>query len=376
MKRVLLFATAYLPFIGGAEVAVKEITDRLSEFEFVMITARLRSDLPAEEKIGNVTVKRIGKGNRWDKFRLILQAKKHANALGNFDMIWSIMASYGGFAALRVKKNHPSIPFLLTLQEGDSRAHIYSRVWWCWPYFVQIFRQADFIQAISTYLRDWAKSLKTKVPIEVIANGVETKMFSLSESKEQMEKRLREKLSLPPNTRILVTVSRLVPKNGVEDVIRAVEFLPQQYHLLILGDGYLSSSLESLAREKHIEERVHFLGSVQYEEIPPFLWGSTIFCRPSLTEGLGNAFLEAMAAGIPVIGTPVGGIVDFLKEGETGWFVSPKNPEQIAEVVKKIENESVETRNAIVERAKQVVDEKYSWDTIAEKMKKIFQNLL
>ncbi|MEK7084335.1 MAG: hypothetical protein AAB932_03820, partial [Patescibacteria group bacterium] len=54
--RVLIFSTAYLPLIGGAELAVKEITDRLPDIQFVMIAARLRSDLPTRERIGNVDV--------------------------------------------------------------------------------------------------------------------------------------------------------------------------------------------------------------------------------------------------------------------------------------------------------------------------------
>ena len=67
--RILIFSTAYFPLVGGAEVAVKEITDRLSELEFVMLTAKLKPELPNIEKIGNVEVHRIGKGNHLDKFR-------------------------------------------------------------------------------------------------------------------------------------------------------------------------------------------------------------------------------------------------------------------------------------------------------------------
>ena len=78
-KRVLIFSTAYLPFVGGAEVAVKEITDRLSsDFSFVLITARLKPDLPEYEKIGAVEVHRIGQGDAWDKYRLILSGYKKA----------------------------------------------------------------------------------------------------------------------------------------------------------------------------------------------------------------------------------------------------------------------------------------------------------
>ena len=70
-KRVIIFSTAYFPLVGGAEIAVKEIADRLGdEFDFVMVTARIRKDLPSYEKVGKVNVYRVGFGSNWDKYLL------------------------------------------------------------------------------------------------------------------------------------------------------------------------------------------------------------------------------------------------------------------------------------------------------------------
>ena len=164
-KRILIFSTAYFPLIGGAEIAVKEITDRIEDCEFVMIASKLDKKLPREEKLHNLYIHRIGKGNNWDKFRLIFSGPKYAKSLGKFDIVWSIMASFGGFAGLRYKKQNKKVPFLLTLQEGDSKYHIYKRVWFIWPYFKQIFKMADRIQAISKYLGDWACDMGSKVKV-------------------------------------------------------------------------------------------------------------------------------------------------------------------------------------------------------------------
>jgi len=84
-----------------------------------------------------------------------------------------------------------------------------------------------------------------------------------------------------------------------------------------------------------------------------------------------------MAAGIPVIATPVGGILDFLKDGETGWFCEPKNPKSIAEKIKYIldENNRAEVER-VVAHAKQMVEDKYNWDLIAGQMKNIFHSLI
>lgn len=363
MKRILIFSTAYNPFIGGAEVAVKEITSRLPGYEFVMLTARLDVKLPIVEKIGNIEVRRIGKGDKWDKLRLILQGPKAAQQLKKFDAVWSIMASYAGFAALRFKKQNQSVPFLLTLQEGDSRAHIYSRVWFVWPWFVQIFKRADRIQAISTYLAKWAKSLGVKCPVEVVPNGVEVGKFITSSSAREVGL-----------TRTVITVSRLVKKNAVSDLIQAMKFLPEDIHLQIAGTGELEPQLRRLTQAFGLEKRVHFLGNISQQDLPKYLWKSDVFCRPSLSEGLGISFLEAMAASVPIVATPVGGIPDFLIDGETGLFCKVGDPADIAKQIKRLLDDQ-SLANKIRMNGQKLVSEKYSWDKIAGQIQTIFHNL-
>ncbi|MEK7201158.1 MAG: hypothetical protein AAB737_00800, partial [Patescibacteria group bacterium] len=108
MKKILIFSLQYYPFVGGAEVAIKEITDRISldEYEFHMVTSRFDSTLPKTEKIGNVTVHRIGLATKspniadlkkmplhFNKFLFQLLAVPHALALHrkhHFDMTWAM----------------------------------------------------------------------------------------------------------------------------------------------------------------------------------------------------------------------------------------------------------------------------------------------
>ena len=106
--RILIFSTAYFPFVGGAEVAVKEITDRISDHEFDMITARMSRKIPKFEKMGNVIVYRVGIGIPFfDKALLAILGHFKALKLHSkhsYGLVWSIMASYSGFAALAFKK--------------------------------------------------------------------------------------------------------------------------------------------------------------------------------------------------------------------------------------------------------------------------------
>jgi glycosyltransferase involved in cell wall biosynthesis len=145
--------------------------------------------------------------------------------------------------------------------------------------------------------------------------------------------------------------------------------------LLIAGIGELEKSLKLKVLEMGLETRVFFLGFIPQNELPVYLSASDIFVRPSLSEGMGNSFIEAMAFGIPIIGTAVGGIVDFLKDGETGLFCEVKNPKSIAQKAEKLIRDK-ESRDYIIENALKLVKEKYDWKIIAEEMKaKVFGNI-
>ncbi|OGD29374.1 hypothetical protein A3J02_01490 [Candidatus Azambacteria bacterium RIFCSPLOWO2_02_FULL_46_11] len=383
-KNILIFSIAYLPFIGGAEVAVREITDRLGDFEFDMLTARLSPKLARFEKIGNVNVYRLGFGSALDKYMFPFAACLKALSLNikrSYALSWAIMAAYAGFAGLFFKLARPKIPFLLTLQEGDPLPEIEKKVRFIRPIFKKIFLKADHIQAISNFLADWARKIGYKGALSVVPNGVDTQKFKIQpSSRAQVEGNskfkiadFKEKLKIKSEERVIITVSRLVKKNGVEDIIKAAQDL--RFKLLIIGKGEQEEYLKDLTKKLNLEDNVLFLGEVSHKDLPQYLWISDVFVRPSLSEGLGNAFLEAMAAGVPAIGTKVGGIPDFLREGETGLFCEVQNPKSITEKIKTLlKDENLRLR--LIENGRKLVEEKYSWDFIALEMKNIFDKLI
>ena len=368
-KTILIFSTAYLPLVGGAELAVKEITDRLPEYDFCLVTARLRRDLPKQEKIGQVEVFRLGLGLWLDKIILAFwggfwASKRFKNR--RIDTVWGIMASFGGLAALAYKR-HTGTPFLLTLQEGDDLVEVEKKARILGRRFRAMFREADFIQAISTYLKDWARRMGATCPIVVVPNGSKCDpniRIQVSDTNKNNHNNLKPIL--------IITTSRLVKKNAVDDLIKALSFLADNFKLKVVGAGPDEQKLRNLIHDLRLEERVEFAGLVTPEKIFAHLAGADIFARPSLSEGLGNSFLEAMAVGLPTIGTPVGGIPDFLVDNETGWFCEPRNPQSIAEKIKFIvDPANHELVNQVVEKARQLVVEKYNWDKIAEQVGEI-----
>ena len=379
-----IFSLAYIPFVGGAELAVKEITDRLLQHRFTCFTHRFNREWPRQEKIGNVEVVRVGQsakcqvpsaknyyGHFWQKALYVFRAWRAAEKLHKqqpFDAIWAMMAAYGGLAALLFKLRHPRVPMLLTLQEGDSEGHILRRVGIFYPLWRLIFKKADYIQTISNYLADFARRHGARCPIEVVPNGVDIKSY---ENTKKYESTKKEK--------IIITTSRLVHKNGIDTLIRAAAELKaltsnSKFTIQILGGGPEEENLKKLAIDLKIQDQVEFLGHVDPERIPDYLAKADIFVRPSRSEGLGSSFLEAMAAGLPIIGTPVGGIPDFLKEGETGFFCRVDDPVDLAEKIKLLLTDA-DLRQKISQAGRALVVKNYSWDIIAGKMNKIFTRL-
>lgn len=379
-KKILIFSLTYFPFVGGAEVAVKEITDRLPDFEFVMLTVNLDGKQATEEKIGDVLVRRIGSGKK-SKYFFPFSALKEARELhkkNHYDAIWAIMANQAGLAALFFKWNFPKVKYLLTLQEGDSEWDIWVRTWFMRPLYKMIYRQADYIQAISGFLSGRAKKMGAECPIETIPNGVDVARFRPPAiiDVEHHKKELKKKMDLSFDSKIIITASRLVPKNNIRDLVQAIRFLPEDYYLFIVGSGILKKDIMIQIIAANLQKRVSLFGEVGHELLPAILWASDVFCRPSLSEGLGNAFLEAMAAGLPVVGTNVGGIPDFLKTGETGLFCRLDDPKDIADKIKMIFDDP-ELAKKLIQNGQEITRPggRYDWATIVPQMKNIFDKL-
>ncbi len=400
-KKVLIFSLAYYPkYVGGAELAIKEITDRIdnSEIEFDMVTLRFDSTLPKVEKIGNVLVRRIGftrpNPSIEDLSTYPLRLNKHLfqflaawKALSlhrahHYDAVWAMMAHSSGIPAVIFKLLRPRVPYILTLQEGDRLEKIERMMLPLWPLFTRVFTRADVVQVISTFLGKWARRRGFTGRLEVIPNGVDVERFSnagmpavVDEVKDSLGKRMGDVL--------LITTSRLVHKNGIDVVIKAMKLLPDNVRFIIAGTGPDDLALKRLVRECEVGERVKFVGDIAHGDIPKYLHASDIFIRPSRSEGMGNSFVEAFAAGVPVIGTQEGGIADFLFDEKrnpdkpiTGWAVDTDSPEQIAEAVKNI-MEHPEKVRAVVATARALAVEKYEWNIIARDMReRVFNPIL
>ncbi len=399
MKRVLIFSLGYFPkHVGGAEVAIKEKTDRIQDIEFHMVTLRYDSTLPKVEKVGNVLVHRIGfaKSNatmadlkkfplHYNKYLFQFMAAFKALSLHRkytYDAIWAMMAHSCAVPAALFKLCKPSVPYILELQEGDPPEYIERLMRPLWPLFSRGFTSAQVVSVISTFLGNWAKRRGFKGPVELVPNAVNTRHFSQEYPQSELDE-LKKNLGKKDGDVFVITTSRLVHKNAIDDVIRALKELPENIYFLVLGIGPDEETLKKLAQSEGVENRVKWIGQVDHKDMPKYLKISDIFTRPSRSEGMGNSFIEAFAAGLPVIATQEGGIADFLFDKKrnpdkptTGWAVDKDSPTQIARAVGEILGNPQGTA-AVVKTAQELAQTRYDWDLIAKDMREcVFSKVL
>ena len=274
-KKILIFSLAYFPkHVGGAEVSIKELTDRMHGYEFHMVTNRFDSTLPKVERIGNVLVHRIGIVTKNPsmadlkrfplnlnkllfQFTAALKAQQLQWRYG-YDATWAMMAHSTGVPAAIFKLLNPRVPYVLNLQEGDPPEYIERLMRPLWPLFKRAFTSADVVQPLSTFLAKWARRMGYTGRIEIVPNAVAAKHFAQPFTAWEIDQ-VKDKLGKKLGDVFLITTSRLVRKNAVDDVIQALPLLPTNVHFIVLGTGPDETILKSLVNKLHVSERVQFL---------------------------------------------------------------------------------------------------------------------
>ena len=167
--------------------------------------------------------------------------------------------------------------------------------------------------------------------IRVVVNGVDTRRFGAEGGAPAQARRL---LGLNGDQPVVGTVGRLVPVKDHRTLLAAFRRVAEQHpagRLVIVGDGPLRGDLVRLAGTLGLSDRVRFLG--ERRDIPQLLRAFDLFVLSSVSEGMPLTVLEAMAAGVPVVATRVGGVPEAVVDRETGWLVPPGDPESMAGAV-------------------------------------------
>ncbi len=183
---------------------------------------------------------------------------------------------------------------------------------------------------------------------------------------------LRRRLGLADNVKLIGSVGRLAPVKDLQTLLSAVQRV-DDVHVAIIGDGPERSRLESLRDELGLASRVHFTGFLsELETVYPDL---DCVVNSSLNEGTPVALIEAMAAGVPVVATAVGGTPDLLRDGALGTLVPPGDADALATAL----SEALEDHDSSFARAAEAraaVVEKYRSERLIHDTETVYRELL
>jgi len=235
------------------------------------------------------------------------------------------------------------------------------------------FSYADIILPRSQYTNLTLRRLYPhleRLVADVIPLGVDTAEYTLGS-----QDFARDQLNLPHDHPILITVRRLEGRMGLQNLIEAIRSIHQQYPnvlLLIVGKGHLRESLEALVKKYQLESNIRFMGFVSEEDLPQYLAAADLFVLPTeQLEGFGLATIEALAVGLPVMGTPVGATPEILSLIDLSLLTSDATPEAIGRtlIYWLQQPEKIKVLN---KRSREVVEEYYNSDLIAAQLATLF----
>jgi len=382
-KKLCIVTHTFLPHTGGIERVVNEQSKRLLHRNFEPMVVTNRIGTPKHYVVDGVNVEcyeSLNTGFRlgipysiptvtsFETFLKAVKSSKIVHAHGH-PYLTSLIAA-------KLAKRY-SKPFVLTQHntfiEYDN---IFDSVERLNDLAIgkETLKEADRIITVSDATKDYVLSLGAKPEkIKVLHNGVDLVHFRLLFGKRE---EIRGKLGIPQNAIVVLTVRRLVYKNGVDTLIEGANMAVRKNPniiFLVVGKGPDLNSVQIKIRQLGIENNFRLTGFVSDGDLPFYYNAADFFVLPSKSgEGLPLVALEAMACGLPVIATNVGGIREILME-DFGKLVPSNQPEQLAKAVLEFSNIDFSSRRLEL-RGK--IEEKFSWDKNVDALIGIYEELI
>jgi glycosyltransferase involved in cell wall biosynthesis len=185
-------------------------------------------------------------------------------------------------------------------------------------------RRADVLRVISEFTREKVREICPQTPVVKFPTFTDLEVFL------NVPAPCREMAGFP----FILYVGMLVPSKGVEILIRAFQRIRSVHpdvRLILIGSGYAEARFRSMVQRLGLGQSVRFVPPMPQAQLAAWMRAARCLVLPSFSEGLGRVVLEAMACARPVVGTRVGGIIELVVDGETGFLISPGDPNGLAD---------------------------------------------
>jgi len=185
----------------------------------------------------------------------------------------------------------------------------------------------------------------------------------------------RKNIGIMTDGPVFVFVGRLSKIKGLDLLLDCFALFHQEVpeaRLLIAGDGEEREGLRNRINSMELKEEVHLLGNVTHNRLPQILNAADVFTLTSVAEGLPNAILEAMACGLPVVATDVGGIHEVLRSGVNGFLIGTRQPRDVVKALR----QALEKQEALGQGAIVTINKNYSIESVAKKTESLFKEVI
>lgn len=375
--KILLLNYEFPPLGGGAGRATYNLARQLARdgHQVDVLTSKSPGD-PYEERVEGFMVYRVRSLRKGihecgllGAFSFVLYGLPPFLKLTqnqDYDLLHYFFGLPTAFLTLLPGK-HRRIPYVLSLRGSDVPGYdpynlklaLFHQL--LKPLTRRIWNRARTVAALSHSLRRTALETVPECSMAVIPNGIDTRLFSPPVKRPPSNGDLR-----------LITVCRLLERKGIQHLLQALsEMHDPSVRLLIVGTGNYEESLKSLCVKLGLNGSVNFFGYCPSENLRELYGRHDVFVLPSLAESFGLVFLEAMACGLPVIGTKIGGIPDIV-QAENGILVEPGDIPAIGTAIRRMKD-YVSSRKEMATRNRQRVLDHFTWKMVMEDYLRIYQ---
>ncbi|MBI5022032.1 MAG: glycosyltransferase family 4 protein [Ignavibacteriales bacterium] len=357
---------------GGAEIAAVKLAHSFKDRGHdIYFAAHPRGRIFAELQtlgIYPIPVRLLRNFDPYSSLKLRLIINKHAIDLLHVHMSRDLVHAY---LATSMMNNRPRIILQKQVSSKVSKKDLFHRL---------IYSHVDKIFVLSNFLRE---NILNTCPVyenivTVIPGGINTTLYRLDRDDA---KNLRAEFGIPANALVIGSVGRIDRAKGFTELVNALACLPDSFketRLVIVGEATFgeenyNNELHELVNFLGLKERIIFAG--YRSDIHNLFSVFDIFALPSYEEAFGYVYIEAMAAGLPVIAADAGGASDIITDGETGFLVTPKNVDSLKDgLIKLLSDHQLRQRFGV--NGKKKVYDKFLESDILQKYENEYYSLL
>lgn len=370
--RGVCFVAPELDRVGGYELATLALARALRTHGLPVVLVSIVSDSSTADNSSDIVrIKARGPAAFLRIFPALLTVVARSRA--SFSLIHCPTFGYvSGLAVLAGRLARR--PTLLRVATQNDVREFADAPHWKSRLVFRLLRSAAGVIAPSLAIQDeLLRAGFSRDRIFLLPNAVDVDRFRPPTPNERAE--AKNSLGIAADIPVVGTVARLIPRKGIDVLLRAFSVVLQtrSAHLLVIGDGPLRKDLHDLTHDLAIDARVSWLGF--QADTSNWLHAMDVFAFPSRLEGSPNAVLEAMASGLPIVASAIGGVVDLLGEDRVGALVPPDNPPALTEVLDQLLRDST-LREDFGCRARHRAVERFSLSVSTSRLIALYLTLL